>query len=275
MNLSARTSSWASALALALASLAGGCSTPHVDLAAWRARESAARPAEQRGAVDADVASADRLRAEDKLADARRLALQLAAEHPDDGRVLLLASRAESDGVLLFPEDDKESRNHAAASALDYAECAAQHGQDSAAAQAQLAWALGTTTHLQSMGDRSAHARRTKETAEHALAQDADNATALATLAVVNLRLQTLPWIANLMASGLPESSLAEAERCARRAVAAVPSRENKQILAKVLIALERKDEARTVLEEALATGARFPRDHALETPLRKLLADL
>lgn len=262
-------------LALALAAMTSGCSTPSVDLGSWRARESVARAVEQRGAQAADVATVERLRAADELAESRHLALQLAAEHADDGAVQLLASRAESDGVLLYPESDKDSRNHAAASSLAYAERALQLGQDSPAAQAQLAWALGTTTHLQSMGDRSAHARRTKEVAERVIAAEPQNATALATLAVLNLRLETLPWIANLMASGLPESSLDDAESFARRAVAARPSRENQQILAKVLIARDREDEARAVLQAALDAGAHFPRDGALEAPIRKLLEDL
>jgi len=262
-------------LAIALLAPLWGCSAPGVDLVSWRARESVQRPADQRDPLAAGMEKIERLRAADELVDARRLALQLAAEHPEDGQVLVLASRAESDGVLSFPESDKDSRNHAAASSLEYAERALRLGQTGTAAQAQLAWALGTTTHLQSMGDRSEHARRTQEVAEGVLAEDPLDATALATLAVLNLRLETLPWIANLMASGLPDSSLDDAERYARRAVASRPSRECKQILAKVLIAQDREDEARSVLEEALAAGAGFPRDRALEQPIRRLLEDL
>lgn len=262
-------------LAFVLLASLWGCSAPSVDLASWRARESVQRPESQRAAIAADVERIERLRAADELAEARRLALQLAAEHPEDGRVIVLASRAESDGVFTFPESDKDSRNHAAASSLEYAERALRLGQTGPAAEAQLAWALGTTTHLQSMGDRSGHARRTQEVADRVLAADPLDPTALATLAVLNLRLETLPWIANLMASGLPDSSLEDAERYARRAVAARPSRECKQILAKVLIAMDREDEARSVLEEALAAGAAFPRDRVLESAIRRQLEDL
>ncbi|MCY2959138.1 MAG: hypothetical protein NTY35_03150 [Planctomycetota bacterium] len=266
-------SAWAAALALV--TLMSGCAAPSIDLAGWRAREAVARPVEQRGVATAEIESVERRRASEELGEARHLALELAAEHPDDGTVLILASRAEADGVLLYPESDKESRNHAAASSLDYAERASKLGESPPASQAQLAWSLGITTHLQPMGDRSAHARRTKEVAERVLAQDPENATALATLAVLNLRLETLPWIANLMASGLPESSLDAAEWFARRAVAARPSRENQQILAKVLVAQDREDEARAVLTAALAAEPRFPRDRVLEGPIRKLLAEL
>jgi hypothetical protein len=252
-----------------------GCAAPSVDLPAWRARESVARPREQRGDLGSDLQAVERLRSADELAEARRLALALAAEHPGDVRVRLAASRAESDGAVLFPESDKDARNHALASALEHAERASALGDGSTAALAQLAWSLGGTTHLQSMGERSAHAHRTLEVAERALAQDPEDPTALATLAVLNLRLETLPWIANLMASGLPESSLAAAEDFARRAVAARPSRENRLILAKVLVAEERAEEARQVLEAALAEAPRHPRDHALEAPVRALLEEL
>jgi len=253
----------------------GACAGPSVDLAAWRARESVSRPAEQRREPELDAAEIERLRAADDLGAARALALSLAAERPDEPAVLALASRAESDAVFTFAEDDKDSRNHAAASSLDYAERAAKLGAASSGDRAQLAWALGTTTHLQPMFGRSEHAARTIEAAQAALELDEDEPTALATLAVVNLRLETLPWIASVMAMSRPSSSLQDAEALARRAVAARPSRENRLILAKVLTAAERESEACAVLEEALAETRHFPRDRALEAPIRELLSSL
>ncbi|MBI5363528.1 MAG: hypothetical protein HZA53_10150 [Planctomycetes bacterium] len=262
-------------LTLLLVLVLGACSTPRIDLAGWRARTTRERPVAERRELAADRAEVEQLRSADELARARELALALAAEHPNEGAVLTLASRAESDGVFLFPEKDTDARNHAAASALDFAERAWEFGERSVPARAQLAWALGTTTHLQPMSARSEHARRILAVATAVRAEEPENATALATLAVLNLRLETLPWIAKLMASGLPESSLAVAEDCARRAVAAAPSRENRMILAKVLIAAEREKEALTVVEEALAAPPAYPRDHALEPAVRALLAKL
>lgn len=262
-------------LVLALGLLLGGCTTPRTDLAAWRARMARERPVAMRLELEAERAEFARLRSADELEPARELALALAAEHPNDGAVLALASLAESDGVVLFPESDKDARNHAAASALDFAERAAELGERSVAARAQLAWALGTTTHLQPMSARSEHARRILAVATEVRSKEPENATALATLAVLNLRLETLPWIAKLMASGRPESSFAAAEDCARRAVAACASREHRMILAKVLIATERETEAREVLEAALAAPPAHPRDHALEPAVRALLAQL
>lgn len=263
------------AVCLSAALALGACSTPSVDLAGWRAQQAIPRAALERGALDDELAEVERLRSQRALEDARALALALAAEHPDDPRALLAASVAESDGLLLRSEEDEDVRNHGAASALDYAERAAAHGADSPAARGQLAWALGTTTHLQPMGDRAGHAQRTQRAAEAALELDPEQATALATLAILNLRLETLPWIARLMASGLPESSLEQAEGYARRAVAARPGREYRLVLAKVLAAQDREQEAREVLQEALAAGERFPRDHAVEPALRALLEDL
>lgn len=264
-------------LALVLVPLAlGACSTPRVDLAAWRAHSAAPRPADARGASLAnELETLERQRAADELAPARELALHLVAEHPDDARVLFVASRAESDGLLLAADDDKETRNHAAASALDYAQRARERGESSIEAQAQLAWALGTTTHLQAMSARSAHAQRTIEAAHVVLERAPDDATAHATLAVVNLRLATLPWIARVMASNLPESSLDVALEHAERACKSVPSRENALILAKVLTARDESARAARVLEDALSRPPKFPRDHALEDACRAWLDDL
>jgi hypothetical protein len=72
-----------------------------------------------------------------------------------------------------------------------------------------------------------------------------------------------------------PDSSLEAAEGFARRAVASVPSRENRQILAKVLIAADKEPAARAELEAALAAPAAHPRDGVLEPALRSLLESL
>lgn len=253
-----------------------GCSGPRIELEAWRAEQSAAAvPAHDSQALDAELQRVAELRDARELDAARRLALALAAEHPEDSAALTAASRAESDGVFLFAEDDARSRNHAAASALDYALAAEEHGADSAGERAQLAWALGTSTHLQAMFSRAGHARRTVEAAESALALDPDESVALATLALVNLRLETLPWIAKVMAWSAPDASLDAAEDFARRAVAVAPSRENRQILAKVLIARNRGDEARAELDAALAAAPAFPRDTLLEPALQELRRSL
>jgi hypothetical protein len=266
----------AALLALVLVPLgASGCSTPRIDLTEWRAQEVRVRPAEARGDVATELARVDTLREARDLAGARTLALQLAAERPEDGAAQLLASRAESDGMLLAAAADKHTRNHCAASALDHAERAAALGVATPAARAQLAWALGTTTHLQGMTARSAHARRTMEVAEGVLADEPRNPTAAATLAIVHLRLETLPWIAQLMARSRPDSSLEEAERLARIAVDAAPSREHRLVLAKVLRAADRGAEARGALEAALAAPPRYPRDDAVEAEVRALLDEL
>lgn len=260
----ARLASFASLLALLTA-----CSAPRVDLAAWRAAELCPLVAES----DAPSALSrfEELRAKDELVEARPLALAAAAALPDDPKALYAASLAESDGMVLKAEDDKDARNHCAASALDYVQRALERGASDAQTQAQLAWSLGLTTHLQPMSERSAHARKTLEAVARALATDPDEPTALATCALVHLRLVTLPWIAKLMASDLPESSLEDAERCALRAVALRPSRENRLILAKILLAAGREREACVVIDAGLAAQPRFPRDHALEASLRAL----
>lgn len=248
---------------------AASCSTTSPDLALWRAREPIARLADTTDTAQV-LADIERERDSDQLAASRQLALALVTIAPDDPRALVAASRAESDALVLYAREDEDVRDGAAASARDYAELAAARGASGAAFQAQLAWALGASTHLQPMGERSAHAHRTIAAAKAALELDANQPTALATLAMVHWRLETLPWIAKLMASGLPDSSLADAERFARRALEVRASREHKLILARVLVAQEREDEARRVLDDALSTAPKFPRDTALEPTLRR-----
>lgn len=265
---------WIHVLVLVLgAALFASCSSPRIDLTAWRASQpTAAMPNSD---VDGALQTIERRRSERDLRGARELALALAAAQPDDARVLNAASRAESDGMALFAAEDRSSRDHAAASALEFAERAQAAGADSAAALGQLAWALGTTTHLQPMFDRAGHAKRTVEVAQRALAAAPDEPTALATLALVHLRLETLPWIASVMAFGAPDSSLAQAEQFARRACAVEASRENRQILAKVLDARGERAQARAELDAALAAAPRWPRDDALESALRTLRRSL
>lgn len=275
IEIAMKRSYLARAAAAALFAVLAACSGPGVDLAAWRAASMTPRAVAERGDLASELATVESTRRADELAKARQLALTLAAEHPDDARVLVVASRAESDEMLLLPADDKSARNNAAASALDFAERATERGANDAASLAQLAWALGTTTHLQPMFDRAAHARRTMETAHASLELDAKEPTATATLAIVHLRLETLPWIASVMAFGAPESSLKDAERFARAACESAASRENRLILAKVLIAANRRADARAELEQGLAAPERFPRDHALAQPMRDLLATL
>lgn len=268
---------WLSFALVVPAVCAAGCAGPRIELREWRAEQldSAATPAQDLEALGDGLQRVAQLRAERQLEQARLLALALAARHPADPDALTAASRAESDGVFLFAEDDERARNHAAASALDYALSAQQQGAVDASARAQLAWALGTSTHLQPMFSRASHARRTLEAAEAALAQDPEEAVASATLALVNLRLETLPWIAKVMAWNAPDASLDAAEQYARRAVATTPSRENRQILAKVLIARDQRSEARAELDAALAAPAAHPRDTVLEPALRSLRQSL
>jgi tetratricopeptide (TPR) repeat protein len=261
-------------LLLVLALWAGACSSTRLDLAAWRA-EVPPRPEGLRGAPEEDLARIDALRAAFQLTDARTLALQVAAERPEDARARLAASRAESDGVVLFADRERAVRDHAAASARDHAEAAVALGLATPEARAQLAWALGTTTHLQPMMARSGHARRVIEVAEGVLANAPDEPTAATTLALVHLRLETLPWIARVFAWSRPDSSLADAERFARTAVAAEPSLEHHLVLAKVLVAAGRKEEARAALGAALEAPPRFPRDSAVAPAARAYLESL
>ena len=167
---------------------------------------------------------------------------------------------------------------HAAGSALsslEYARGMAKTGGESADSSAQLAWALGTTTHLQPMMDRAKQATETMKTIQRALSLNPEQPTALAALAILHLRLATLPWIAKVLASGAPDGPPERAEEAATRTVKVRPSMENRIILAKCLIAAEKNAEARKVLEEALAANARFPRDTALRPDGARLLKTL
>jgi len=260
------------ALSLFALFLLASCGAMRVDLDAWRAEHAVPRVVAERGGAQADLERVEVLRDARELEQARALALSVAAERPDDGRALFLASRAESDALVMFSGREKDVRNAAAASALDYARRADAAGEHSPEARAQLAWALGASTHLEGMFDRSARAREVVEVAEGLLAEEPDEPTALATLAIVHLRLETLPWIAKVMATGRPESSLEEAVAFARRAVEARPSRENRLILAKCLRAAGEVEEARAVLEAAIEGSVAFPRDENVRLEIEAML---
>lgn len=252
-----------------------GCSTTW-DISPWRARHAVARPAPRRGAIEEDAARVESLRSSLDLASSRSLALSLATENPENSQALYLASRAESDEVFLLPEDDKESRALAALSSLDYSTRAVAAAEVSPEALAQHAWAMGTTTHLQPMFDRSEHAQKTLDAIETALARDPDNVVALATKSTLRLRLATLPWIARVMASGAPEGSIEEAISLARTCVGRLPSIENNLLLAKALLALDEDEgEVIPVLRAALAREDTYPRDHELRPKAEELLQSL
>jgi hypothetical protein len=80
---------------------------------------------------------------------------------------------------------------------------------------------------------------------------------------VFNLRLESLPWIARVMARSRPDSSLEQAIALARRAVDARPSKENRITLAKCLRADGQEAAAETVLEAARTASSTYPRDTA------------
>lgn len=246
------------------------------DVAEWRGRDAAAV---QSAAVDEATKPSpeaiDSLRDSGDLAGARSMALAFAAAHPDDPEALWRASRAESDAVWLQAPGDKEARNQAAASALDYAERADAAGANGAEAVAQYAWSMGNSTHLKPMMARSAHARATDAIIDRALKLDPANADALATRAMLQLRLQTLPRIAKMMASGAPKSSLADAEKFARAAVESRPSLSNELLLAKVLAAREKPGDAAKVLDGALAREDKFPRDREIRPEAQAKLEEL
>lgn len=252
----------ASLLAPLLAFLAGCAGAPSADeVAAWRA--AGRSPPE---AVLAQPAEVDSLRGAGRLEEARGQALAQLARAPGDPQLLWRASRAESDLLVLLAARSapREERDLAATSAALYAREAAAQGGEDPALQGQLAWALGATVHLRPMLARGEQAQEVWQAAHTALRGDPDQATASAALATLHLRLATLPWIARLFAGDAPEGDLAEAERLARRAQALEPGLEPALLLARVLRARERPEEALAVLERALAASDQAPRDAPL-----------
>ena len=252
-----------------------GCGgTP--DLGSWRTSQANVRDANERLPLAQELRRVSELRSKFELAKSRELALRLAAENPGHPTICLIASRAESDGVFLFPRSEQEKRDLAALSALDFAKQAV--GDSTLPSQemlAQYAWALGTSTHLQPMFDRSDHAKKTLEVVKLALKKNGDSPTALATFATLRLRLATLPWIAKVMASDAPEGSIEGAERMARQCVELEPSVEYRLLHAKTLVAAERVDEARKVLAAALEAEPKYPRDRVLRGEVEAFAAEI
>lgn len=260
-------------LSLFVLALAGCSSAP--DLGAWRRAAETARPTNSRGDLASDLEKVEEMRQRLRLEESRHLALSLAAENPENPAVLYRASRAESDAVLLYPKDESENRGLAALSALDYGRRAVDVADPSVAAMAQYAWAMGTSTHLQPMFERSEHATRTLEAIDTTLEKNSGNVTALATKSILRFRLATLPWIARVMASGAPEGSVEEAIELGRRCVDSVPSIENYLILARALIEDESAEDARSLLRSAIAGPDTYPRDALLRPDAERLLRSL
>jgi tetratricopeptide (TPR) repeat protein len=260
--------------ALGAALFLAGCSaTP--DLPGWRARESSGRPQGERGQLAAEIDEVKALRGRLDLSASRRLALALAAENPEHPEALLLASRAESDAVFLLRGAEKEKRDLAALSALEYSRRAVVAAPGDVPTLAQHSWALGTTTHLQPMFSRSKHAQETLRSADAVLEKAPRDTTALATKSILRLRLATLPWIARLMASGAPRGDLDEAARLAEQCVEEAPSIEHRLLLAKARLALGEAEEARSLLRIAVESADRFPRDRELRPAAEELLDGL
>ncbi|MEZ6188774.1 MAG: hypothetical protein R3F62_27700 [Planctomycetota bacterium] len=259
--------------------LAAGCSSvPSPErVQAWQAAElEAATGSEVHVVAETDPREAvDRARGID-LDMARTLALSLVAESPAEPDLLWRAARADADRVLLARAagEAREARDLAALSGLDYARRAAELRAEDAAVQAQLAYALGTTTHLLPMGERSARATEVLATAQRALELDPTQPTALATQATVHLRLATLPWIARVFGSDIPPHDLDLAEAAARRALELEPCLEHRLLLAKVLVAREQEEAALELLRGAPASDE-APRDAQLRPELVALREDL
>jgi tetratricopeptide (TPR) repeat protein len=248
-----------------------GCAgTP--DLAEFRGR-IADRGPEQRGDLTTELQRIEDQRLRGELLAARQLALQLASEQPTNAAVLHAASRSESDAIVVWGGDPEreQDRELAAWSALDYARSAVADSSR-AAHWGQYSWAMGTSTHLQPMFERGEHAARTLDAIERALQLDAQQPRALATRALLELRLATLPWIAKVMATDAPRATLEQARSSAGQLVELQPSREHRWILAQALLASDRLAQAIEVLEVALNRAPSFPRDQALNARLQQAL---
>ncbi len=258
-------------LLLVLLALPAGCAADRPDAGALGVFRAAHWRPEAPRAVP-DPALVESLRDRHELIAARDVALDLAAARPDDPVALRLASRAESDFLVVTAADDAmaDARASAAWSALDFAERARAAGADEAAAWSQLAWAQGAVTHLMPMFSRADHARVVLRSVDEALARDDGDATAWATLATLRLRLATLPWIADLFAVGAPEATVDDAIAAAQRAVAAEPSLASALLLAKALDEAGRGDEAAAAVRSALEDDRILPRDPWFEDEARR-----
>lgn len=247
-----------------------GPPTPE-EVRAWRGEQP-------RGGAPGSLASVDSARYAgglEALRIARAAAVDLAEAEQSPGS-LWRAARAEADLVeyLRVSEAPREGRDLAAASGLVWAERALEvAGEDpEGALLGQLAWSLGSVTHLQPMFDRDDWAVRVQAACLRALAVEPTQLEAQATQATLHLRLATLPWIAKLFAGDAPEADLALAERRARACYEARPSLEHALLLTKILTALDREPEAQALARKALLRPDRFPRDVALRPALQALL---
>lgn len=266
---------------LALVTLAGCQSTP--DLSSWRARSQDRSGAALLTNPTETAATIDLVREAGDLPRARQVALAAVKSFGEDAELLRRASRAETDAVLLLqagrslaPLPLEEQRRAAAWSALDYARRADRCAGEGTNAEVvgQLAYCMGSATHLRPMFSRAGHARETQELAQQALALDPDQLLALQTLATLELRLATLPWIADLFAWGAPEGSLERALQYAERCHAREASLEQAMLVARVRWAMQPDAAVIEFLEASLAAAGAYPRDATLALPARELITE-
>jgi tetratricopeptide (TPR) repeat protein len=264
---------WRIFILLTAVAVLSSCSAKY-NVEQWQETALSSRTVSREGSVAADLERVDRLREQGDLTASRDLVLTLLTEQPEVAQVLWRASRAESDAVFLHHAHEEDQRALAALSSLDYARQAAALDPRDPNVMAQLAWALGTTTHLQPMFKRSSHAGETAAAIESALALDPENSTAHATNALLNFRLQTLPGIAKLMARSAPDSSMEVARSEAAVAYEELPSIENAIIRAKILRSLGNNDEALNFLQQALSREDAYPRDRELRQSAEALVEE-
>lgn len=217
----------------------------------------------------------DQLRDSLSLKESRDLALSLILKYPNNSGVLWRAARAESDEVFLSHAHEEDQRSMAALSALEYAKQAVEIEPDNADIQAWYAYSLGVTTHLQPMFSRASHAKKTEQAALKALDLEPDHPVACYTMALLNYRLQTLPWIAKVMSVGKPSSDLNTALEYATKAYSLIPSIENGLLLSRIQLELDQTEEANQLLQELEQSENLFPRDEQLRDSLYQLLTSL
>jgi tetratricopeptide (TPR) repeat protein len=222
-------------------------------------------------AVDALIEKADALDAKNRNAEA--LAVCLEAEKLEPGNAEILHRIAKQYAQQMTESDGKAL----GASALDYAQRAVKAGPDNSQAHLSLAIVYGKIAFLKSPRERMEYSHQIKDEAETALRLDPRNDLAWHVLGRWNYEVANLSgpvkFVAESLYGKMPAASNERALGCFQKAVALNPRSVMNQVeLGRTLVVLGRKDEARPVLEKALAMPSREKDDDETKDRARKAL---
>nr|BCX01185.1 MAG: hypothetical protein KatS3mg041_1231 [Bacteroidota bacterium] len=220
------------------------------------------------------LARADGLRAEGRFAQVLPLLEQAQRLEPRNAEVLWRLARAKVDLGEQAPDRSTQKRLYT--EALEHARAAVAADERNANAYKYVAIAAGRVGLISDTRTKVELSRQVKENIERALVLNPADDDAYHVLGRWHHEVASLGFVARtivrLVYGGLPEASYEKAVENFQRALRIRDAIRHRVELARSLIALGRKSEARAVLEQALSMQAADVKDQDYRAQARELL---